>query len=168
MSFFVPTAAALFIVAGVTGVGVWLLVDTGSSSERTLTDEPIVEGRLFWGSVGTLRDGSGYHSRCEADAHVRIERDTIIEVLEHGDRPKIEVGEKLDRDLYVEPGEEFIEERGHPPTVFDLYVYRDDDGVIRTGCSPESILIIDGVVKTYEEWVDEGRVPPPRGWSDES
>jgi len=106
-----------------------------------------------------LSDGSHYVAACESDAYVRVERDTIIKILEHGDRPEIKVGEKIDHDIYREPSEEVIKERGYPATMGDLFVYRDEEDIIRTGCPPESTLIIDGVSKTLEEWQAEGKIP---------
>ena len=90
---------------------------------------------------------------------MRVERDTIIKILEHGDRPEIKVGDKIDHDIYREPSEEVIRERGYPATTGDLWVYRDEEGIIHTGCAPESTLIIDGLSKTQEEWQAEGKIP---------
>lgn len=158
------TGAAALIV----GVGVWVSLE-GGHSEQVLPEDgqTQVEGRIPWGSVGHMRDGSSVVSFCEADALVRVDRDTIIEVLEHGERPEIKVGEMLDRDLYEEPTEEYIKERGNPPTLFEIYVYRDGNGVIRRGCPPESIMLVDDVAKPYQEWVDEGKLPKPDSWADQ-
>lgn len=156
--FALPILASVAIVT----VGLWISRESGDS-EQVITDQPNVEGRLFWGSVGTLTDGSEYIARCEADAHVRVERDTIIDIIEHGDRPEIKIGEKIDRDLSHDPTltEEDIKERGEPPVFYAVWVYRDQEGVIRTGCSPESELIIDGVSKPYQQWEAEGKIPTP-------
>lgn len=159
MKIVVSAAISVILVAA----GLWLSRDTGGG-EQVISDGPAVEGRLFWGSVGMLRDGSGYHARCEADAHVRVERDTIVEILEHGDRPEIKVGEKIDRDPSYDPSltDEDIQERGTPPVSHAIWVYRDEEGVVRGGCSPESIVVIDDVVKSHEEWVAKGRLETPR------
>jgi hypothetical protein len=153
----------LAVFGAIIGFGLWISLG-GGGSQPLLPDEPAVEGRLFWGSTGWLGDGSHYTSRCEADAHVVVERDTIIKILEHGNRPPITVGEKIDRDPSHDPTytEEDFKERGELPTNFALWVYRDDEGVIRTGCSPESIIIIEGVAKTVAEWEAEGQIPTPR------
>lgn len=148
-----PALATLAVVA----LALWLTLGSGGS-QPVIPDGPTVDGRLFWGSVGYLRDGSSYQARCEADALVRVERDTITAVLEHGDRPEIKVGEKLDHDTFVDPSDYSIDAIGPPPTVFDLWVYRDEDEIIRTGCSPESTVIIDGISKTVEEWRAEGKI----------
>ncbi|MCH8815713.1 MAG: hypothetical protein IH957_11605 [Chloroflexi bacterium] len=146
------------VIAAIFGATLYLALDSGGG-QQVVPDGPVVEGRIRSGSVGILGDGSHYLAVCESDAYVRVERDTIIKILEHGDRPEIKVGDKIDHDIYAERSEEFIKERGYPATTADLYVYRDEEGIIRALCPPESTVIIDGVSKTLEEWQAEGKIP---------
>lgn len=148
----------LSVSAAIIGATLWLSLDQGGSQQVVPeAGETQVEGRIQWGSSGHLRDGSTYDAVCEADAYVIVERDTITQILEHGDRPTIDVGAKIDHDVYVDLTEDEAN-RGYPPTAIDVYVYRDEDGTIHTGCPPESTVIIDGVSKTYGEWKAEGRL----------
>ncbi|MFQ5471800.1 MAG: hypothetical protein ACE5FA_02790 [Dehalococcoidia bacterium] len=152
-------AALSAALVAIGGMAFYLVSSSGGSGQQVVPDGPVVEGRILSGDVGILRDGSHYTAVCEADAYVRVERDTIIEILDHGDRPEIKVGEKISYDIYRERSEEDIEERGYPPTSAALWVYRDDEGVIHPGCPPEGTVIIDGVSKTLEEWQAEGKIP---------
>lgn len=104
---------------------------------------PQVEGRL----VGRIfadfaADGSSVTILCESDAIVVLEGRVVKQVIRHGDRPKVELGDEVAESLEKPPREGVLpRETGQSgDQIFDyVKVYWGDDGRLHVGCAPESV-----------------------------
>lgn len=130
------TAAAAIVM----GFGLYLA--RGGEGQQVIPDrpEPKVAGRLMSTYIGE-GDNGGIVGECEFDARVLLEAGRVVQILEHGDRPPVRVGDRVANPL-VDPSEP----GGSASTArLDLLgVYWGSDGRLYAGCAPESVIYQGG------------------------
>jgi len=132
-------ATAVAAIGFFLGLSIYLV--QGGGSQQVIPDkpQPKVAGRLTSGYVGENESG-GFIGQCEFDALVLIKDGRVVEVLAHGDRPEVKVGDAVANP----PADPLNPGASSHATEFDIGVYWGSDSKLYAGCAPESVIYQGG------------------------
>jgi hypothetical protein len=143
------TYSALGLAVGVLVAGIAIYAVRVGLAEDPAAEQlrPEVDGRLVLPIFGTTIDGSN-QIKCEFDALVGIEGQTVVNVNAQGTSADVRVGDKIAELMYEPPQPGAVSQLEMGPLgqrQGNVRVYWGKDGALHAGCAPESIKTENGV-----------------------
>ena len=140
-------ASGVLLAAIAGGVAVYAIRGGLADDSADAPFSPEVEGRLVNSIIGETLTG-GYEIKCEFDASVDIEGQTVVAVRQQGTFAKVQPGDQIVESMYElpRPGVDSQLEMGPlGQRQGGVSVYWGKDGALHYGCAPESIKTENGV-----------------------